>query len=722
MKTLKSAAMVFFTLIAASAVAQITMPDLLNYQGRLVDGTNLVNGNVEMTFHLWDAPTGSGMGGWPGCTDSGTVSVVDGLYSTYIGDDIVWGSLDNALNQTQVWIEVIVGTNVLTPREQLLPAAYAQYAKNLPANTVKSWHIDSGQIYSYHIPDGEIRGNKLRNGTISNAQIAAGAIYGDRIADGSISNVKYGFESVDLNAIAQNAVQFWHIADGAVRSNHISWSRMPAGLQDGDNDTTYSAGTGLGLAGTTFYITNGAIGSSQLASGAVRSNQIDWVSMPTGLQDGDDTADYQAGSEVVEIWQGGLVWPVDVTFSPAFSVTPIVTLGLNLAQTPGAAASTLITSKSTLGFHVDATAPGWDAEPEGVHDNGDECSIAMVNDRPCISYSRSTKLYFSYRWEGNGQFYAEVADTNLNVGYYSSLAVVDGRPAISYFDNANDNLKYVRADDADGTAWGTPVVVDSAGSVGWMTSLAVVDNRPAIAYMDDTKDHVKYVRATDSSGSGVWQTPVLVSTNGYWPDLKMVNGRPAMSFVDLKDGGLKYIRANDATGGTWGAAVTITSGASTAQYFNAMAIVNGRPAIAFWEYHTSTGAGALKYVRAGDASGTTWGSPQTLFTNNFYAFDFVFADAVSLSVVNGKPAVAFSSYGLASAGPEIAVLKYAYSKDINGDEWLDPITVDTPAANCLYTSLMDWNGGAAIAYEVSDLYFVSLQCMTGTVDWIAVEP
>lgn len=100
MKALRFVLLVGFALITTSAFGQgIDIPNLLNYQGRLVDGTNLVNGNVEMTFHLWDAPPGSGMG-WPGCTDSGTVSVVDGLYSTYIGDDVTFGSLDNALNQT----------------------------------------------------------------------------------------------------------------------------------------------------------------------------------------------------------------------------------------------------------------------------------------------------------------------------------------------------------------------------------------------------------------------------------------------------------------------------------------------------------------------------------------------------------------------------------------------------------------------------------------------
>ena len=35
------------------------------------------------------------------------------------------------------------------------------------------------------------------------------------------------------------------------------------------------------------------------------------------------------------------------------------------------------------------------------------------------------------------------------------MAVVNGNPAISYYDNTNSDLKYVRASDTSGTSWGT---------------------------------------------------------------------------------------------------------------------------------------------------------------------------------------------------------------------------------------------------------------------------
>lgn len=75
----------------------------------------------------------------------------------------------------------------------------------------------------------------------------------------------------------------------------------------------------------------------------------------------------------------------------------------------------------------------------------------------------------------------------------TSLAVVDGNPAISYFDNSNFDLKYVRATNADGSIWETPRILDAAGIVGQYTSLFIVDGQPAISYYDQTNGDLKFV-------------------------------------------------------------------------------------------------------------------------------------------------------------------------------------------------------------------------------------
>ena len=106
-------------------------PSLINYQGRLLDGTNLVNGSVALSLRLFDAPAG----GTRVYEDSNTVTVVDGLYSTWLGDQTVAGQLDDALNRTSVWLEVAVDGLALTPRERLAAVAYARQVAGLLVHT-----------------------------------------------------------------------------------------------------------------------------------------------------------------------------------------------------------------------------------------------------------------------------------------------------------------------------------------------------------------------------------------------------------------------------------------------------------------------------------------------------------------------------------------------------------------------------------------------------------
>ncbi|MDZ4290204.1 MAG: choice-of-anchor D domain-containing protein, partial [Prosthecobacter sp.] len=133
-------------------------------------------------------------------------------------------------------------------------------------------------------------------------------------------------------------------------------------------------------------------------------------------------------------------------------------------------------------------------------------------------------------------------DSTGDVGYYTSLAIVNSNPAISYLDITNGDLKYVRASDASGTSWSGPVTVDNTGRVGYFTSLAVVDGNPAISYYDDTNGDLKYVRASDASGTS-WGTPVTVDSTGlvgFFTSLVVVDGNPAISYLDYGNGNLKW--------------------------------------------------------------------------------------------------------------------------------------------------------------------------------------
>ena len=119
MHKLKSGILATLSLLALQAGADA--PALINYQGRLLQGTNLVNGTVGLTLRLYDTASG----GTLLYADSNSVTVVDGLYSTALGDGTIAGSMDAAITNQEVWLEAVVNGVILSPRERVASAAYA---------------------------------------------------------------------------------------------------------------------------------------------------------------------------------------------------------------------------------------------------------------------------------------------------------------------------------------------------------------------------------------------------------------------------------------------------------------------------------------------------------------------------------------------------------------------------------------------------------------------
>ena len=94
------------------------------------------------------------------------------------------------------------------------------------------------------------------NGTNAFAQLSP---------DQRLGSVGYAMKAGHADQ-AQIATQ----ADNATSANQIAWTGItgiPAGFADGvDDDTTYSAGTGLSLSGTTFSIANNGVNAGKLAN------------------------------------------------------------------------------------------------------------------------------------------------------------------------------------------------------------------------------------------------------------------------------------------------------------------------------------------------------------------------------------------------------------------------------------------------------------------------
>ncbi len=325
-------------------------------------------------------------------------------------------------------------------------------------------------------------------------------------------------------------------------------------------------------------------------------------------------------------------------------------------------------------------------------------SLAIVNGNPAISYSNSSDLKYVAAQDPNGAAWnAPVVVDSAGAGqtgFDTSLQVIDGNPAISYWDYTDNKLRYVRASNASGTNWNTPVDVYVNGGLGGHTSLAVIDTKPAIAFYDGTNFTVKYVQATDIDGTAwgsLHQVDPTTNIGQNGVSLLHVGAAPAIAYSG--NGHLNFVRATDADGGTWGSPVVVDDGNASANQVGSQCclwIVDAFPAISYIDstnFH-------VKFVRASDASGGAWGAPVSAAT---FSSGFTSQGPTTLRVVAGEPAVSFYDVGAKT-------LCYVQANDADGATWSSPKVLDGGgAANAgAYSSLTVLSSGLpAISYNLA---------------------
>ena len=91
----------------------------------------------------------------------------------------------------------------------------------------------------------------------------------------------------------------------------------------------------------------------------------------------------------------------------------------------------------------------------------------------------------------------------------TSLELVNGKPAISYYEEIKQNLTYVQASDVNGATWNIPVAVDNVERVGVYGSLELVNGKPAISYWDVTNSDLKFIQAGDVDGTD-WSSLIIL--------------------------------------------------------------------------------------------------------------------------------------------------------------------------------------------------------------------
>ncbi|MCD6283297.1 PKD domain-containing protein [bacterium] len=197
--------------------------------------------------------------------------------------------------------------------------------------------------------------------------------------------------------------------------------------------------------------------------------------------------------------------------------------------------------------------------------------------------------------DGSGTWITVVVDPAYLGAYYNSLIVAGGYPAIAYYawDAGPGELCFARSMAPDGTAgiWMVTTVDSGLNDVGVYCSMRIVDGRPAISYYDDGAGEVKYAINAEADGSGAWTVVSVGSNNPATTSLWVVNGYPAIAVPN--EGYMRFWQADttDGTGGSWdyeAAAYPGLLGSNTC-----LNICDGQPSISYYD----PDANVLRFAR-----------------------------------------------------------------------------------------------------------------------------
>jgi preprotein translocase subunit Sec61beta len=476
------------TAFFATSYAYASAPTLVPIQGVLTDDSDKpVAGVKSLKFSLYTTEIGDS----PVWTETQTITVIDGFFSAYLGDDT---ALDLILfkNNANLWLGIQVDSGAeLVPRTYLGTGpytAFAEYCGNVPSHTHPYSEITGS------VPDSAITsvaaskitgvlqianggtGSSTKNfADLTSDQTVAGAKTFSSTINGSVSGFASGFTGALSGDVTggmtstyvekirgKNVSTTAPVANQFMRYNGTDWAPGAVNLL---TDTTgilpvSAGGTGSAILNFVDLTTNQSVGGVKTFTSAPA-----WSGTASGKANDSDKLNGQQGSYYQR--------RVAATCGAGSSIKQINADGSVVCESGGAFtgggfAVTAIDTAGDVGRHTAATVgtDGLGLISYQDFTNGD-LKVAHCQNTTCTSADIST------------------LDTTDTQGLYTSITIgADGLGLISYMYANSGHLKVAHCNDVKCTS-ATISTLDTTSVVGYHTSVTIgSDGLGLISYYD----------------------------------------------------------------------------------------------------------------------------------------------------------------------------------------------------------------------------------------------
>ena len=215
-------------LVCGATALHAQVPQLLNYQGRVVsNGTNFT-GNGQFKFALVNAAATTTYWSNDGTSVAGsqpaaavTLSVAGGLYSVLLGDTSLAGMtaiptsvFANSDVRLRVWFnDGVTGSQLLAPDQRIAAVGYAMMGASVPDGAITTAKIADGAITSVKIANSTVATANLAPNSVNSSHIIDGQVATADLADGAVNSAKVLDGSLLGADLAANSVTSAQLAD-----------------------------------------------------------------------------------------------------------------------------------------------------------------------------------------------------------------------------------------------------------------------------------------------------------------------------------------------------------------------------------------------------------------------------------------------------------------------------------------------------------------------------